>query len=128
MWDKARCSRLATKDRRERRVRSGSLNRVTRPAGDNDIYARQVYDVWSTTHELRVGRRRRRRSKSAESSNVCPRISREIRVLALACPFVKARFPKFRTFLMSLRLIYERTRFIQSTIFLCTTTDLSVYI
>lgn len=35
----------AAKDGRGRRVRSGSLNRVTRPAGDNDIYARQVYDV-----------------------------------------------------------------------------------
>lgn len=57
------------------------LNRVTWPAGDNDIYARQVYDVWSATHELRVGRRRRRSKKRAVSSNVCSGWSREIRVL-----------------------------------------------
>lgn len=40
--------------RREGDESDPSLNRVTRPAGDNDIYARQVYDVWSATHELRV--------------------------------------------------------------------------
>lgn len=44
MWDTKRDDKAA-KDGRGRRVRSGSVNRVMRPAGDNDIYARQVYDV-----------------------------------------------------------------------------------
>lgn len=91
VWDKARCSLGQRKTGEE--VRSGSLNRVTRPAGDNDIYARQVYDVWSVTHELRVGHRRRRRSKSAESSNVCARecpersVSSRVRVISWKCDF-----------------------------------------
>lgn len=91
VWDKARCSLGQRKTGEE--VRSGSLNRVTRPAGDNDIYARQVYDVWSATHELRVGHRRRRRSKSAESSNVCARecpersVSSRVRDISWKCDF-----------------------------------------
>jgi len=40
-------------------------------------------------------------------------IPREIRILARACPFVKARFPKFRTFLMSSQMIYEWTMYIE---------------
>lgn len=57
-----------------------------RPVGDNDIYARQVYDVWSATHELRVGHKRRNGVKSArEVRTSVPGKSREIRVLRKTC-------------------------------------------
>lgn len=89
----------AAKDEREK-VRSGSLNRVTRPAGDNDIYARQVYDVWSATHELRVGRVEEEGGgdggggvKARKVQTFCPEnVPREI--LARACHFRESAISK----------------------------------
>lgn len=54
MWDREARQRRAVQQDARGNESDPPLNRVTRPAGDNDIYARQVYDVWSATHELRV--------------------------------------------------------------------------
>lgn len=54
------------------------LNRVTRPVGDNDIYARQVYDVWSATRGSRICFQGKKKDGCSNGKNIgnCENVSR----------------------------------------------------